>query len=801
MVSLDALSPLVVALFGAGAFLLVAALSSLAIMSGRQRRRDLRDIVAAIEELRTGRALRRLELDPRSRHAAVADAVNRLAQDLTARFTEAEIADEGLRAILDAARDYAIVAADADWDVRTVSPGATAMFALEPDAIVGRSAAALFDEASWKELIPKFARRNLRERGVDGRFTMVRRDGTRFPARVAVRPHRGPAGESAGFLLVLHDVSSEVRLESDLRESEERYRRLVEGLPEAVAVLRGGLVVYANPAFAALLGARSGEAAGLRLRDRVETSDVLVLQDAIERLEAAPEGERAELRLRLSGVREGAGPAVRVAVTAVRHDGDPAVLAAFRDETAERRVEAELRRNEARLDALVEAAAEGLVVLADAPSGAVVTMANAAFSRMTGLDRARVLGASASSLAAMLRERGAGGARLASLLAEAGMRATPSSVDLEGTAGTRTVDAVVSPLHGFSGRVEGRVVALRDRSDAQAAESSLRASVDDLRRAKDELEAAYRELQGERQDAGRREDELSRLNRELRSLDAMKSDLLANVSHELQTPLVSIRGYTEMILKERLGPVNDEQRKGLSLALRNIDRLIGLIDNLLQFSRVDRGAAELNVSVFPVARVVDEATDLLRDRLVARRLSVSKSFEDQDATIRGDRDKILQVFLNLLSNAVKFNREGGRIEVVVRRGKPGFALVQVHDTGVGIPEKDLDRIFDRFYRVEAREEPPREGTGIGLAIVRGILRQHGCVIQASSQVGEGATFTFTLPLAEGGPEQGAHPEPPAEAASADGRGTEPAVPPTAPGAGAPDAPDAARPRLRIIRKS
>jgi signal transduction histidine kinase len=132
--------------------------------------------------------------------------------------------------------------------------------------------------------------------------------------------------------------------------------------------------------------------------------------------------------------------------------------------------------------------------------------------------------------------------------------------------------------------------------------------------------------------------------------------------------------------------------------------------------------------------------------------------------------------LNLLSNAIKFNRDGGSIEVAARRGKPGFAVVQVRDTGIGIAQEDLEKVFERFYRVA---DPQAEGTGIGLAIVRNILRLHGCAIHASSVKGEGTTFTFSLPV----------PEEPATARPADPPPLE-SAPPRTPRS----------PRLRIIRR-
>jgi signal transduction histidine kinase len=291
------------------------------------------------------------------------------------------------------------------------------------------------------------------------------------------------------------------------------------------------------------------------------------------------------------------------------------------------------------------------------------------------------------------------------------------------------------------------MLAVRDLTATRAPERRLLAQADELRGGMEELQASYERLLERGRELDDRVADLDRLNDELRRLDGMKSQLLANVSHELQTPLVSIRGYTEMIVKERLGPVTDEQRKGLELSLRNIDRLISMIDGLLEFSRLEREAGALDLSTFPLAELLEECRETLQPRMDERGIHWSVHMPPPGPTIHGDRAKLGQVLFNLASNAVKFNRDGGHVEIVVDRKDPEHARVQVRDTGRGISQADLDRIFERFYRADV-EERDVEGTGLGLAIVRNLLRLHGCTIRAESRPGEGATFTFTLPLAE-----------------------------------------------------
>ncbi len=149
----------------------------------------------------------------------------------------------------------------------------------------------------------------------------------------------------------------------------------------------------------------------------------------------------------------------------------------------------------------------------------------------------------------------------------------------------------------------------------------------------------------------------------------------------------------------------------------------------------------LVVTSFALRTLIEEAAALLQDKMEAKGIHFSMGGTDGEE-VRADRDKILQVFINLLSNAIKFNREGGSIEVRIRPGEPGHLRVDVEDTGVGIRAEAKSRIFDRHYQVT-----DSEGHGLGLAIVREILRRHGCRIEVHSEVGRGTRMSFTLPLA------------------------------------------------------
>jgi len=700
-----------------GAGVLAALLVILIATLVRRRRRfraELRSIVQVLEELRSGQGHGHTELGSGSRLAHVADAVQRLGQDLHNTWTEAETAAERWRAVTDATRDTAIVTTDTDGDIRSFSHGAARLTGWEEGEVLSRPAAVLFDESAYKDLLPKLTRKSLRAQGVITRSSIVRRDGSTFLAEVSVRMLMGSNSQPVGFMMLMRDMTEQIRTENELRDSERRYRGLIEGLSEGVIIVREGCVVYVNPAAEILCGIKAPELTGTVWRDRVATRDVLVMEGVLADLTAGALIE--ELRCTLLGPEGDERAEVRIKAVPVDFDGAPAGMLLVQDETAERRIEAELRLNEARLDSVLEATSNGVLVLGQDP-GRMVLMTNHAFAEMFGLRIDDLLGASEDRLARLLHESGRGGGAVADRILSGKGSDSPQFVTLEGDT-PRELQVTVAELLGRGGARLGQVVACRDVTEQRRTERGLQETAEKLQLSKVELEHSYNQLNDVNLQLESRTRELDRMNQELRRLDKMKSDLIGNVCHELQTPLVSIRGYTEMILKERLGPVSEEQGKGLKLSLKNIDRLISMIDNLLAFSRDDPSVHEMNLSQFSLRPLIEEAIALLRDPINEKELQVSLRLGDQESIVQADRDKMLQVFLNLLKNAVNFSRQAGRIEIGARAGHAGYLAASVQDHGAGIPREAQGRIFERHFQVRPTEDAATGGSGIGLAIVR-----------------------------------------------------------------------------------
>ena len=230
---------------------------------------------------------------------------------------------------------------------------------------------------------------------------------------------------------------------------------------------------------------------------------------------------------------------------------------------------------------------------------------------------------------------------------------------------------------------------------------------------------------------------------ERKQADQIKDEFIGMVSHELKTPLTAIRGFAETLQHDAL---SEEQRTQYTeVILRHADRLTALIEDLLELSRIEGRRQPLQPAELPIAST---ARGLIRDleaRLDAHGLE-SRVEVQGDPVAWADRRAVEQVLLNLLDNAIKYSDPGGRVSLDIRELR-GRILVSLSDTGMGIPEKDLPRIFERFYRVDRARSRDLGGTGLGLAIVKHLVQAMNGDVAVESEDGVGTTFRFSLPRA------------------------------------------------------
>jgi signal transduction histidine kinase len=256
------------------------------------------------------------------------------------------------------------------------------------------------------------------------------------------------------------------------------------------------------------------------------------------------------------------------------------------------------------------------------------------------------------------------------------------------------------------------------------------------------LREAYSGLEKKVED---RTHELALANERLKELDRIKSDFVSNVSHELRTPLTAIKGAVDLVLREVAGPLTEKQIHYLTRVRANTQHLAGLINDLLDLSKIESGKIEFKASRVSLAGLVHDVVETLRP-IAAEKIIALEATISEPILVWADRDKVNQVLMNLIGNAIKFTLAQGRVTVSASRNGKENVQVCVSDTGPGVPADEKQKIFDKFYQIAEAGGAKPKGTGLGLAISKSLVELHGGKIWVESEDGRGSTFSFTLPV-------------------------------------------------------
>jgi PAS domain S-box-containing protein len=232
---------------------------------------------------------------------------------------------------------------------------------------------------------------------------------------------------------------------------------------------------------------------------------------------------------------------------------------------------------------------------------------------------------------------------------------------------------------------------------------------------------------------------------ERKEVDRLKTEFVSVVSHELRTPLTSIRGSLGLMEGGAVGELPPKARDLIGIARQNADRLIRLINDILDLEKIEAGKIQLNIAALDPAHLVERTVAELRAMAVQYKVRVTPVIRRRDA-VAGDQDRVIQVLTNLVSNALKFSPEDGEVTVTIADGAPGFMRFTVTDQGPGLSDEQRSRLFGRFVQLEAADTRKRGGTGLGLAISRSLVEQQSGRIGVDSEPGKGSAFWFELPL-------------------------------------------------------
>ncbi|MBI3964975.1 MAG: CHASE3 domain-containing protein, partial [Chloroflexi bacterium] len=508
----------------------------------------------------------------------------------------------------------------------------------------------------------------------------------------------------------LQDARTQTQSQTEaLHRSEERLRRVFDTVAEGIVVMdRDGRLVLVNSSAERLLGLERTlitDRPLVALPWRQLTLDGAPLPEeehpfAIARRRGAPVFDVTFMIERSDGVRR-----VISANAAPLYDATGAfagAVSSFNDVTEQRLAaaelerqyrEAELARSESR--AVLDAASEGMILIG---SDRRILAVNRRFEELFAIAAAEMLGRSFWDFQAHIDRVYADPAGLERKVAgSADDRERRFSVALQQVwPQRRDLEMYSTPVQSARGEYIGRLYVFRD------------------------------------------------VSRE-READRMKTEFVSLVSHELRTPLTSIKGYVDLMLDEEVGPLTDEQMEFLGIVKANADRLVSLISDLLDVSRIEAGRVELHLESFPPGSVLEAVATSMRPQIDSKRQNLMLQIPDRLPRVTADPDRVTQIVTNLLSNASKYTPAGGTVTVSAE-AEGDWVRIAVADTGVGLTAEDQARLFEKFFRASNRATQEEKGTGLGLAIVKSLVQLHGGEITMTSEPGTGSTFAFTLPV-------------------------------------------------------
>ena len=672
-------------------------------------------------------------------------------EELRRLEAEARSAHERVEAVLGRVGD-GIVAFDRELRYTYVNAKAGEMSGRAPEELVGRLYLDAYPEAEGSSFHMAYTRALAEQRPIffEDRYAPWDRW---FENRIYPSPD--------GIAVFFTDVTERKRAEAALVESERRFRTLVEATPDLISLLDlEGTFLYASPGWERSLGFRQDEIVGRSLADVLHPDDLALAETLLARMIERGSHETLEVRLRSKGggwvVVDGTGALI------TDEDGAPvAVVGISHDVTHRKQAEDELRRSTERLANLreIDQALLAARSLDEIAAAAVVGMHGLVSARRISVaaydeerDEFVLLAASvegelepARRVAVPLSAIDAGALRdgaddvtgnLEDLSAHPAVRALVaqgyrSYVAVALRQAGELAGALVLADPGAGGCSPSELDVAHEVAEQLSVAISHAKAEQALRRLTEELEQRVRERTAEAE-AARAAAERA---------DAAKSEFLSRMSHELRTPLNAVLGFSQLM---QLRGIEGEHAESVGHIVKAGRHLLALINEVLDLSQIEAGELPLVLEPVELRSMLAEALDLVRPLADSAGVTFPARAPRTASHVLADRRRLVQVVLNLLSNAVKYNRPGGSVTVSCRR-RGARVRIAVSDTGRGIPEARLERLFEPFERLG---QTAGEGTGLGLAVAHGLVGAMGGALGVRSEAGVGSTFTVDLTVAD-----------------------------------------------------
>ena len=575
-------------------------------------------------------------------------------------------------------------------------------------------------------------------RGIEDIYelTYIRKDGTRFPAVVSVTALRDEEETIIGYLLIGTDNTARKQAEEALLKAGALQRAIFNSANfSSIATDAKGVIQIFNVGAERMLGYAAAE-----VMNQITPADISDPQELIARAKSlsaelgtpiTPGFEALVFKasrgiediyeltyIRKDGTRF---PAV-VSVTALRDEHDHIIgyLLIGTDNTARKEVEEEQEKLAQRLRdqqfytrSLIDSNIDAMMVTD--PAG-IITDVNKQLEVLTGCTRSELIGAPFKN-----HFTDPARAEMSIKLVLQNKKLTDYEITAKTMEGKETVVSFnATTFYDRERKLQGMFASARDVTEQKRVDLVLQEKNIELESARAVAEKT----------------------------NLAKSDFLANMSHELRTPLNSVIGFSEVLLDQLFGSINEKQRDYVNNILGSGRHLLSLINDILDLSKVEAGKMVLDLNNFPLRQTLDASLMMLKEKAFKEGITLNLDFNAHaDVNIVADQRKLKQILFNLLSNAVKFTPAGGTVDVSALRDG-NFIEITVADTGMGIKHEDIPKLFQSFTQLESVYTKKFEGTGLGLALTRQLVELHGGRIWVKSTFGAGSRFIFTLPLTQ-----------------------------------------------------
>ena len=508
---------------------------------------------------------------------------------------------------------------------------------------------------------------------------------------VITSPIFNEQGEVVYCVHIARDITERKQSEERLRESEEKYSKLVEHGNDGILFIQDGVIQYANSKMVEISGYSLDETLGKPFNDFISSEHKELV---ISRYKKRLAGEEVPARYEFDIIaKDGRRVNVEVNASLFEYRRKQAEMAIVRDVTQRKQAEEKVRESEERYRDLFENAND--LIQSITPDGHFIYV-NKAWRKALGYSEKEVASLTLWDII------------------------HPDSIPHCKEIFQKVISGETSSIETIFVAKDGRSIYVEGNANNWSKGGKVVAT-----------RGIFRDVT-----------ERKATEEKLRQIDRMKSEFLSNVSHELRTPLQSISGFAKLLLRGQV-PDPETQQEFLQIIDRESQYLGNLINSLLDMSRLESGRFEINKRLMPIRDTIIDAVKIFHGLARDKDITLSENIPEKLPEIEVDGERLRQVVINLISNAIKFSDPGSSVTVKAE-SRNGELLFQVSDQGIGIPEEAMTHLFERFYRAE--DKLVRGGAGLGLYISKQIVEAHGGHIWAESQVGKGSTFSFTLPL-------------------------------------------------------